>query len=156
MDSALPPDLLDSPGRGLERTEVQEGVAVVDKSDKATNSKKVVQSWVSVAQDKKCLKKYDIEVSTKDGKHTMEIPDDVLSDLTPLWKDFVVGKFLDLTPHAAKVHMVLIKILSYGDIALKVEVYKVNTTTMRFVVSNPKAREKILRRICGILLVCQW
>ena len=82
----------------------------------------------------------------KEGKHTVEIPDDVISDSTPLWEDFVVGKFLDLAPHVAKVHMVLNKIWKYGDESTKVEVYEVNATTMRFRVSSSKAREKILRR----------
>lgn len=76
----------------------------------------------------------------------MEIPDDVLTTSTPLWEDFVVEKFLDITPHVAKVHMVLNKIRKYGDSSAKVDVYKVNATTMRFRVSNPKAIEKILKR----------
>lgn len=79
----------------------------------------------------------------------------------PLWEDFVVGKFLDVAPHIAKVHMVLNKIWSYGDPSTKVEVYVVNATTMRFKVSNPKAKEKILKRgmwnIAGIpMIVTKW
>ena len=50
----------------------------------------------------------------------MEIPDVVITDSTPLWDDFVVGKFLDLAPHVAKVHMVLNKIWRYGDLSTKV------------------------------------
>lgn len=62
-----------------------------------------------MAQDKKMLKKYNVEVSTKD-EHMVEIADEILASPTPLWEDFVVGKFLDRVPHVAKVHMVLNKI----------------------------------------------
>lgn len=102
--------------------------------------------WVAVVADKKSLKKFDVEVSTKDGVHTVEIPDEILENSTPLWEDFVIGKFFDLAPHVVKVHMVLNKIWRYGDPSTKVEVYEVNATTMRFKVSSHKAREKILRR----------
>lgn len=52
--------------------------------------KKIDQSWVSVVHDKKTLKKYEVEVSNKDGMHTVEIPDEILGNSTPLWEDFVV------------------------------------------------------------------
>ncbi|KAL0669336.1 hypothetical protein Bca4012_032040 [Brassica carinata] len=93
------------------------------------------------------------------------VPNDVLTTSTPLWEDFVVGKFLDITPHVAKVHMVLNKIWKYGDSSTKVDVYEVNTTTMRFRVTNlkarEKAREKILKRsmwnIAGVpMIVTKW
>ena len=54
------------------------------------------------------------------GKQTVEIPDEVITESTPLWDDFLVGKFLDLAPHVAKVHMVLNKIWRYGDLSTKV------------------------------------
>uniref|UniRef100_A0A0D3DLD3 DUF4283 domain-containing protein n=1 Tax=Brassica oleracea var. oleracea TaxID=109376 RepID=A0A0D3DLD3_BRAOL len=57
--------------------------------------------------------------------------------------------------------MVLNKIWRYGDLSAKVEVYEVNATTMRFKISDPKAREKILRRgmwnIVGVpMAVTKW
>ena len=47
------------------------------------------------------------------------------------------------------------------DESTKVEVFEVNATTMRFRVSNPKSREKILRRgmwnIVGVpMVVTKW
>lgn len=118
-------------------------------------------SGQKVAQEKKVLKKYEVEVSNREGIHTVEIPDDIIENSTPLWEDFVVGKFLDLAPHVAKVHMVLNKIWQYGDPSTKVEVYEVNPTTMRFKVSSQRAREKILRRgmwnIVGVpMIVSKW
>lgn len=57
----------------------------------------------------------------------------------------------------AKVHMVVNKIWRYGELESKVDVYEVNARTMRFRISNPKAREKILKRgmwnIAGVLMV---
>ena len=165
MDSAAPPGSPASPTRDKGDKEVGDEGSVVGKSgfqgEVTEKVKQVAPSWLSVAQDKKVLKKYDVEVSNKDGLHTVEIPDDVLNTTTPLWEDFVVGKFLDISPHVAKVHMVLNKIWKYGDTTTKVDVYEVNATTMRFRVSNPKAREKILKRgmwnIAGVpMIVTKW
>ena len=89
----------------------------------------------------------------------VEIPEDALKDTIPLWEDFIVGKFLDLAPHIAKVHMVVNKIWHYEDTSTKVDVYDVNATTMWFRVPNLRAREKILRRgmwnIAGVPMVVQ-
>lgn len=97
----------------------------------------------------------------KGGKQTVEILGEVISESTPLWDDFVIGKFLDRVPHVAKVHMVPNKTWRYGELSTKVEVYEVDDTTMRFKVSDPKAREKILRRgmwnIVGVpVIVTKW
>lgn len=148
MDSAPPPDLSDD-------------LEVVKMSDKVGDLKKEEQSWVSVAQDKKRLKKYEVEITNKDGKQVVEIPDEVLTSPTQLWEDFVIGKFLDRAPHVAKVHTVLNRIWKYGDNEARVEVFEVNDMTMRFKVPNPKVREKILRRgmwnILGVpMIVTKW
>lgn len=166
MDSAIPPDILGTPLRVETGWKVDSGMDLQERGSevdrlKAMESSKgseevrvtVVESrdskevsWVKVAQEKKVLRKYDVEILNKDGVHMVEIPDEVLENPTPLWEDFVVGKFLDLAPHVAKVHMVLNRIWKYGDPSTRVEVYEVNPTTMRFKVSSLKAREKILRR----------
>lgn len=134
-----------------------EGEQVIKADPKVTKG----ASWIEVAKEKKILKKYKVEMLSKDGKHTVEIPDEVLENSTPLWDDFVIGKFLDTAPHVAKVHMVLNKIWKYGDAETKVDVYEVNPTMMRFKVSSQKAREKILRRgmwnIAGVpMVVTKW
>ena len=160
MDPAPPPDLSEHP----EGDKVTKEMGVEDRIERNQDRgdlKKVDLSWVSVAQDKKRLTKYEVKVSNEDGKHRVEIPDEILASPTPLWEDFVIGKFLDRAPHVAKVHMVSNKIWRYGDEAAKVEVYEVNDMTMRFKVPNPKAREKILRRgmwnIIGVpMIVSKW
>ncbi|XP_018462341.2 uncharacterized protein LOC108833412 [Raphanus sativus] len=117
------------------------------------------EKWVSVAQERRSLKKYDVEIKSVDGKNKVVIPDDVLSDVTPLWEDFVVGKFLDIAPHLAKFHMVVNKIWSYGDDTAKVEVYDVNATTMRFKIKNSRFREKVIKRgmwnIAGVPMIAK-
>ncbi|WZZ27815.1 hypothetical protein YC2023_011216 [Brassica napus] len=160
-DSAAPPDSPASPESVNAGPETRDVIPSVEIEVLDEVAKRVVPSWVSVAQDKRSLKKYDVEIQTKDGLHKVEIPDDVLTSETPLWEDFVVGKFLDLVPHVAKVHMVLNKIWKYGETSAKIDVYDVNATTMRFRVPSSKAREKILRRgmwnIAGVpMVVTKW
>lgn len=153
MTTAIPADLLGSPvGELGERHEEAGEVQIEKKQD---------QSWVGVAKDKKVLRKYDVEVRNEGGKQTVEIPEEVITKSTPLWDEFVIGKFLDRAPHVAKVHMVLNKIWKYGDLSAKVEVFEVDDTTMRFKVSDAKAREKILKRgmwnIIGVpMVVKKW
>lgn len=160
MKSTTLPSSSDPPERGREVREddksTEEG-----SEQKGIDSKKGVQTWASKATDKKALKKYDVEVVSKDGKNKVEIPDEIVSDSTPLWEEFVVGKFLDLAPHIAKIHMVVNKIWSYGELNAKVEVYDVDPTTMRFKITNAKAREKVIRRgmwnIAGVpMIVKKW
>lgn len=138
MTTVISPELPVSPGgESGESNEEVEKVQIEQKLD---------QSWATVAKDKKSLKKYEVEIMDQGGKQTVAIPDEVITESTPLWVDFVIGNFLDQAPHVAKVHMVLNKIWRYGDVSAKVEVYEVNDTMMRFKVSDSKAREKILRR----------
>ena len=160
MDTANPPGILNP----LEDRSVIMGEdkkeSTVEKQERSSILTEE-KSWVSAAQDKKSLRKYEVEISTQDGKNKVVIPDEVLANSTPLWDDFIVGKFLDLAPHMAKVHMVVNKIWKYGELESKVDVYDVNATMMRFRISNPKAREKILKRgmwnIAGVpMVVTKW
>lgn len=150
MDLAIPPDLSvsseDATGsKDVVGSEKSKGEEVRSDSGKEIEGKKS-ESWVDIAQDKKALRKHQVEILEKDGLQTIEIPDEIVDNATPLWEDFVIGKFLDQSPHIAKVHMVLNKIWRYGDSSAKIEVYEVNPTTLRFKVSNPRIREKIVRR----------
>lgn len=67
MDSAAPPGLHVSPTREKGETEARDEGSTVGKSDTFAEVKKTVPSWLSVAQDKKVLKKYEVEVSNKGG-----------------------------------------------------------------------------------------
>lgn len=108
MDLALPPDSSEPPGvvsvgKGSQKVEAKEVNSEI-------NLKGLDQSWIEVAQNKKHMRKYEVEVALKDRVNTVAIPNEIVENSTPLWEDFVVGKFLDLAPHVAKVHMVLNKI----------------------------------------------
>ncbi|KAL0713652.1 hypothetical protein Bca4012_020630 [Brassica carinata] len=165
MGSADLPSSSDPPERdrevhdGVEDSGIETGSGNVDLTK--VDLKEEAPKWVSVAHDKRSLKKYEAEVTTIDGKNKVVIPDNLLSDATPLWEDFIVGKFLDISPHIAKVHMVVNKIWSYVDSTSKVEVFYVNATMMRFKIKNQKIREKILKRgmwnIAGVpMIVRKW
>lgn len=160
MDSTIQPGSSDPPVRDREvrDMEVGSGSTVIVKE---TGLKKGDQSWVAIAKDKKVLQKFDVEVTSEGGKNKVLFPEGILSDSTPLWEDFVVGKFVEVSPHIAKVHMVVNKIWSYGDPSLKVEVYDVDAKTMRFKIPNQKAREKVIRRgvwnVAGVpMIVKKW
>lgn len=110
MNLAIPPDSTDPPGDDLSHKEVPMGETKLGGTGGVADLKKLDQSWVEAAQNKKKLRKVEVEVSNQEGIHTVEIPDGIIENATPLWEDFIVGKFLDLAPHIAKVHMVLNRI----------------------------------------------
>lgn len=107
------------------------------------------------------LRKYDVEVEMKDGIGPVKVLEEITKDVPPLWDDFVVGKFLDTAPHAAKVHVIVNKIWNLNDKAQKIEVYEVNQTTMKFRILNQADRRRILRRgmwnLAGIpVVMTKW
>lgn len=165
MDSADLPSSSDPPERdrevrdGVEDSGIEMGSGNADLTK--VDLKEEAPKWVSVAHDKRSLKEYEVEVTMIDGKNKVVIPDNLLSDATPLWEDFIVGKFLDISPHIAKVHMVVNKIWSYGDSTSRVELFDVNATTMRFKIKSQKIREKVLKRgmwnIAGVpMILKKW
>lgn len=117
--------------------------------------------WVEVAKEKKVLKKYELDIIDQEGEKTMEIPDDIINRANHLWDDYLIGKFLDTAPHIARVHAIVNKIWNLGDKSTQVEVDGVDETTMKFKVSNPVMRARILKRgmrnIGNIpLIVTKW
>ncbi|KAL0730479.1 hypothetical protein Bca4012_026572 [Brassica carinata] len=134
--------------------------------EESVRSKQVVEtakkpSWSAVAQNKKALSKKDFSVSIIDGSPTVEIPDDVIDDSQPLWEDFVIGKFLSSAPHIAKVHVIVNKIWSLGNKAVKIDAYEVNEFTIKFRIPDKQLRARVIRRgmwnIAGIPMVAtQW
>ncbi|XP_024009435.1 uncharacterized protein LOC112084518 [Eutrema salsugineum] len=51
-------------------------------------------SFASVVQNKHVLTKYDLQISNTEGQRSVEIPDEVFVNPSPLWEDFVIGRFL--------------------------------------------------------------
>lgn len=73
------------------------------------------------------------------------VPEDVLGD-TPLWDDFLVGRFLSHAPHVAKIHVVVNKIWPLGDKSIKMDVYAVNDKMVNFRIRDSAVRTRVLRR----------
>lgn len=103
-------------------------------------------SWVKVVQETKGLRKYSLEITESEGLSNIEIPDEVVVNADPLWEDFLIGKFLDTAPHIARIHAVVNKIWREGGKGQFVEVYEVDSTTMKFRVPDAAMRARILRR----------
>lgn len=124
------------------------------------NGNLVTKSWATVA-GKPYLSKFDYEVSLIDGKAIVPVPVEVLEDAPPLWEDFLVGRFASVAPHVAKIHVIVNKIWNLGDRSIKIDVFEVNATTVKFRIRNASARNRALRRgmwnICQIpMMVSKW
>lgn len=103
-------------------------------------------SWVGAVQGQKILKKYEVAIEMKDGIGNVKVPEEITKGVVPLWDDFLIGKFLDNAPHIAKVHAIVNKIWTLNDKAQKIEVFEVNSTTMKFRILNQADKSRILRR----------
>ncbi|KAL0671235.1 hypothetical protein Bca4012_033939 [Brassica carinata] len=117
--------------------------------------------WVGAVQGQKFLKKYDVEITMKDGIGSVMVPEEITKGVPPLWEDFLIGKFLEDAPHIAKVHAIVNKIWNLNDRSQKIEVFEVNTTTMKFRIPNQVDRKRILRRgmwnLAGIpVILTKW
>ena len=104
------------------------------------------RSWVNAVQGKKVLKKYDMDIQMMDGIGSVTVPEEVFTDASPLWEDFIIGRFLDKAPDIAKVHAIVNKIWALSYKSQMIDVHVINSTTMKFKVSNPIIRNRILRR----------
>ena len=153
MDLAKPPDRSSSPekvGGFQDETQAVEGLGKGSEKFgeiKSRDSKKV--SWVEVAQERKVLRRYDLQIIESEGQKSVEIPDEVIKNVNPLWEDYLIGKFLDIAPHVARVHAVVNKIWSYGDRKQVIDIQVIDETTIKFRISSPMVRAKVFRR-------CMW
>lgn len=107
------------------------------------------------------MKKYEIDISVKEGKHSVEVPAEIMEQPNPLWEDFVIARFLDTAPHIAKVHMIFNKIWAYGEKSQKLDVIEMDERTMRIRITNGRIKEKVLRRgmwnVAGVqMVVARW
>lgn len=107
------------------------------------------------------MKKYEFDVSISDGKHSVEVPSEIIEKANSLWEDFVIARFLETAPHITKVHMILNKIWTFGDKMQKFDMYKIDAKTMRIRITSAMIREKVVRRgmwnIAGVpMVVSKW
>lgn len=73
----------------------------------------------------------------------------------------MIARFLETAPHVAKVHVILNKIWAFGDKDQKLDVYEMDSKTMRIRIPNAVVRDKVIRRgmwnIAGIPMVAsKW
>lgn len=113
-------------------------------------------SWAAATQEKKVMKKFDFEISYLEGKKSVTVPTDVVEKANLLWDDFVIAKFLEKAPHAEKVHVIVNKIWSFGDVNQRLDVFEIVEHTMRIRIPKAAVREKVIRRGCGILQEFLW
>ena len=119
------------------------------------------RSYAAVIQKKQSLTKYEFEISEAEGKRSIQVPAAIIEKGNPLWEDFLIARFLETAPHIAKVHVILNKIWAFGDKSQKLDVYEVDSTTMRVRIPNQMVRERIVRRgmwnIAGVpMVVSKW
>ncbi|KAF8072335.1 hypothetical protein N665_1125s0003 [Sinapis alba] len=118
----------------------------VDKTVQEASKGLQAGSWVKAVQGKKVLTKYEMEIQMEEGIGSVNVPDEVFKDAAPLWDDFLIGRFLDKAPHIAKVHAIVNKIWALSDKTQMIDVYEINSTTMKFRISNPITRNRVIRR----------
>ncbi|KAL0735633.1 hypothetical protein Bca4012_011843 [Brassica carinata] len=138
------------PSEGLAATDSQEEGSSQHQPQTQAQSVPQARSWAKVAQQsQKVLTRYDVKVKMEGGVRSVEIPEEVFEDPSPLWDDFLIGKFLEKAPHIGKVHAIVNKIWTGGDKSQMIEVFEINATTMKFRILNSAMRTRILRR-------CMW
>lgn len=103
-------------------------------------------SWANLIKSEKTLTKYDLQISYKDGLGSVVVPDEIIQDPVPLWEDFLIGKFLDSASHVAKILAIVNKIWALGDKSQMIDVQVMNSTLMKFKISNSATRACILTR----------
>lgn len=105
------------------------------------------KSYSSAVQNKSNLTKHHLDISVVNGNQVVQVPDEIFEDSAPLWEDFLIGKFLSTTaPHVAKIHVIVNKIWPLGDKSVRIDVFEVNDTTVKFRIKESQIRDRVLRR----------
>ncbi|XP_056847302.1 uncharacterized protein LOC130497999 [Raphanus sativus] len=134
-------------GSGLKKQQLETSTeALEDNQSNLIKSDLKTGEWVNAVQGKKKLTKYEMDIQIEDGVGSVSVPDEVFKDAAPLWEDFLIGRFLDKAPHIGKVHAIVNKIWALSDKSQMIDVYVINSTTMKFRVTNAATRNRIVRR----------
>ncbi|KAL0802322.1 hypothetical protein Bca101_057498 [Brassica carinata] len=134
---------------------------MVEKKRMETGNEGKKASWVQVAQNGGSLSEHVLTVGIVDGKEIVEVPDNVIQDSVPLWDDLLEGKFLSTAPHIAKIHAIVNKIWPLGNESIRIEVFEVDSITVKFRIKDKNTRNRIVKRgmwnICNIpMVVTKW
>ncbi|XP_024009612.1 uncharacterized protein LOC18013789 isoform X2 [Eutrema salsugineum] len=127
-----------------ESPEVKEAVSTSLKE--VVGVEPIGKTWSSVVAEKSRLQKYEVVVEEVDGVETIQVPDDVFDNAPPLWEDCIIGKFVSKAPHVGFIHMTVNKIWTLGSKTIKVDVFVVDDTTVKFKIPDASIRARVLRR----------
>lgn len=119
------------------------------------------KSYAHVISSRSTLSKFNVSRSVIEGKTTVAVPDEIFEDSIPLWEDFLVGRFPSTAPHVAKIHVIVNKIWNLGDKNIRIDVYSINETAVKFRIRHESARLRVLRRgmwnICNLpMIISKW
>lgn len=89
--------------------------------------------------------RYSPVADLQGGVATVDLPEDLLSDSTPLWYAYIVGHFMGDAPHIGKVHAIVNRIWSFPDNPAKIDAQFLNSRTVLFRVDNPKLKARVLK-----------
>lgn len=103
-------------------------------------------SYAKVVKSGPSLSEHVLDMEMVGGKEVVNVPDEVIQDMVPLWDDLLEGRFLAPAPHVAKIHIIVNKIWPLGDSSIKIDVFPVNEVTVKFRIKDMATRKRILRR----------
>lgn len=95
------------------------------------------------------------------GVARVSVPEAIVDEGTPLWKNFVVGHFMGDVPHVGTIHATVNRIWNSVGRSTRIDVQILNATTVLFRIDNAQTRSRVLRRrywhIANIpLVVNEW
>ncbi|CAE5975453.1 unnamed protein product [Arabidopsis arenosa] len=130
-------------------------------SDQVVSSSKKENCTLTVADGSASALQSKPEFVVTDGVARISIPDELIADALPLWKNFVIGHFMGDVPHVGSIHATVNRIWTILEKTSKIDVQVINKTSVLFRIVNPKIRERVLKRkywhIADIpLVVSEW
>ena len=61
-------------------------------------------------------------------------------------EDFLIGKFLAKAPFVGGIHALVNRIWTLGDSSVRIDVFVMDQTTVRFRIKDVRTRNRVLRR----------
>lgn len=77
---------------------------------RVTQEEAISKAWVDSVENRASQSKQVMQVEVVDGTSKVEIPDELIQNSVPLWKDFVYDIFLEKSPHVAKIHVIVLAV----------------------------------------------
>lgn len=80
------------------------------------------------------------------GIEMIKVQDSVFENAHPLSEDCIMGKFVSNAPPVGTIHMTVNKIWTLRDKSVRVDVFVVDDTTIKFKILDASLRARVLRR----------